>query len=49
METAVVAVLILFCCVLALLGLVRRRRKGSGDCAGCPWRGTDRCREEHGS
>ncbi len=48
MGTAAVVAAILACCALALRGLVRRRRRGCGDCAGCPRRGTDRCGQEHG-
>ena len=33
------------CCALALWRIRLGRRKGSGKCARCPWRGTQQCGE----
>ena len=35
----------LSCCALALWRIRLGRRKGSGKCARCPWRGTQQCGE----
>lgn len=46
MESIVVIVCLLVCCALAIWRVTVRRQKGSGDCAHCPWRGTDHCQRD---
>ena len=45
MGTVIVLAVLLLCCALAVWGLLRRGRKGRGDCASCPLQGMEGCGE----